>query len=359
MRPNIDLDDSLHGSVKEVKKRHPDIETIDEAYDLVVSRGVQNLSIPDGTAPDLSKAVGHTVRCHAPTARMVPGITHLPYPLQTDTPVAVTAGPSSVDARSARDLVGVLDDLSSGSPAQPVATFAQSEFRWFSWGADEIATQLEHIASRWDDIEGDLHHHEEVLIAARVSSEMTAFLRCRATDDGSGYGVHLSDAKLTLLLDGYPVTGNRVAGIVRRFGFDDWLQATPVEVTSQLVTDPPAPNRVGTMRFTDDDINEYVLKDGTIAGTPVKTQVGFLVENPFPDRDYLERALAGTGVVNDELVEFLLAQEQVFVTVLENPVHGDVQSDAYEVQRMRFTGLGEIAAVPGGLYNLTIEARPA
>lgn len=372
MRPNIDLPDGLHGQIKEYRKQHHSITTLDEAYEQLLSVGLeQSDTYTPATSRQLSPDDGFCVAIPKPTSRLnssvIPWFLHLPAD-----PVVARTPTRELDDDGLRQLLTQLDTLTGQRRHQVTATCSQVDGEWYLGGVGTIAHELCRVGERWNThSDWECHRREEVTIHANaqpdgidlfITGELGPAHQHRTDTD-----VVFRNVQLTVVTDGYPVTGEQVATAASRLGFETPVSASPVSVETTMEADP----MVGTEYIEIDQasITDYVtyseaggvsgFSDDEVGDADVVTPEWvsrLVVENPF-HRELLEEVFRQDSIAQAALPE-VLARDRIGVNLLDHHPKGDESVSGYYISRLR---LGDLTEVTGGrsgdLTNVVADAR--
>lgn len=368
MRPNINLPDGLHGEIKYYLKQRDNLETLDDAYEELLETGLDNAPYP-ATTPnqDLPTNLDRIVS----TAKHGVGLNQSLMVAETMFPtspvVSTTSRQSQIYDPELSDILAALADLSQdGNFPRVVATISQVDGEWYALGTGEIYHALRNTEPRWNDKDTwETHKREQVTICANVSNDIKLLLGGQASPSTRpDEGVSIRDPWLTILTDGYPVTGDNVAQYAAALNFPTPKTAEKVTLTDEFVTDPVSdgPLLIDPEQITDEitythrPMGSYHSVDDDDESTPDPWVSALVVDNPFY-RDQLE-SLATRTDLSDESVDKLLARDSLVIHLLDHHPLGDAEITGYRLERIQIHSLSPATGgKTGDITNVSLQAR--
>jgi len=361
MRPNIDIPAGLHGRVKEVRGQHEWIETLDDAYMQVLEEGLGQLEVQNrGVEVRLDEDSASFMNAVAKPANargLYSSLAFAPLAIQQDPVRVAIKETASFGKEEIKQLLSGLQDMSqTRSYPSVVATFSQVGGAWHVGGANEIFHQFNDTKGRWESRpDWETHKRELVTIIAKVSDTEMIFVGGQNEWSDANGQCSLRDPWLTVLTDGYPVTGDTISEYVSQLGFNMPQTGTSVTADTILINDPRAEGGVNPVTFGLGEIRHPITYKDDLHEDP--WVCGAIVDTPF-NRPLMERLLRKTKLDTDDVIDSVLARDSVVVQFLDHHPLDDEEVEGYQIERIRITDLSKATdGRSGTVYNLGIDVR--
>lgn len=361
MRPNVDIPDSLHGEVKEYTKQENTLESLDQAYIEILERGLQQVPIHtrDSTPELQPDSVSFTEATAKPGYGLNSSLLFSSVLNQQSAVKSTTRQVATLTGDDMRQLLSGLQDLSQNHTYPPViATFSQVGGEWYVGGAKEILQQFMDAKRRWESQpDWEKHHRENVTIVSRINDNVTLFIGGQTASEGGLPPVDpaLKNPWLSVITDGYPVTGGEIKNYATQIGFPVPTTAESITMSDTVVTEPYNDNHSPVSVGLDEVVSPITYMSGV--GNEEPWVCGATIKNPF-NRPLLERLFRTADIETDKIIDSILARDTIVSQLLDTHPYEDGEVEGYKIERIRVTDFTEATAGRSGtLYNLGIELR--
>lgn len=365
MRPNVDIPDGLHGRIKEFKKTSDHVNSLDDAYHQLLAESLDDaLSTRATESEDFDRSTPGFFQS-TPTAGVGinSGQLFSANLLTGDLIRSHSRLQESLSSDEFRELLIALGELVGERNDYPdlQATMSQVDGEWHVGSASEIHSQLCDVVSRWESQpDWNIHRKELVTISGRSNGDEMIFITAECDERHTTTGQsepQLRNCELSVITDGYPVTGDNIATYAKRLGFPVPEVANSITIPSQRQNDPVTSEHTPISLSEDDIIAPITYSEGPLGSRDTPWVCGLCVENPF-NRHQLDRHFRPLADWEDKAITELLARDQIVVNNLDHHPLDDPDVGGYSVKRIR---LQDVTAATGGLsgtiYNTNVDIR--